>query len=469
MNIKSPILLRLICGPLIFSLFFLAGSPSLYARDITVKFYRPAITIIPVNGNNSSDDNVDIPEGYVELQILLSFIVTGDEAFPVRDETPESMLFYRELYKFIDDINMYQFEIMDWAGNENFVDTSSEHITFIKDRITKRDMGYPYDTDDKLRLYFESGVFEDIVTRMPVDRDDEGTVFIRGYGPERLVLRLNVTNLPIGWNLEYMSDPPDGWAMENRPPLTTFRNDFEFGLDEGNLSLDFSASWAILPDLEKDETPFGDDITTISIAGKIPLTTPDDVGSQVTAQNESSEEVHDLIELSVNRVGYGQGGSLNRFGLHARTNPDFNNSEITIYYQPVMGWFQEMHGFYALEMEGGYRTGDAEWLNLVTMAPDRGNGVGRLGMLVEWAPEIDGINRNLAEGLRFYVRGRGWLDVFEGGDGSTDIRFRPFFDSELFYNFSDDWRIFLRGELGYLPPDLSLERSRVYVGVGCAF
>jgi hypothetical protein len=95
--------------------------------------------------------------------------------------------------------------------------------------------------------------------------------------------------------------------------------------------------------------------------------------------------------------------------------------------------------------------------------------VARLGLVAEWAPRVAGVNKDLGQGLRFFVRGRGWADYFRNDSGSYGWRLKPFVDSELFWNFQKDYRVFVRAEYGSLPPDLSQDVKRVYAGVGAAF
>jgi len=42
-------------------------------------------------------------------------------------------------------------------------------------------------------------------------------------------------------------------------------------------------------------------------------------------------------------------------------------------------------------------------------------------------------------------------------------------DSEFFYDFSTKYRVFVRYELGHLPPDLTRYRNGVFAGMGAAF
>lgn len=244
--------------------------------------------------------------------------------------------------------------------------------------------------------------------------------------------------------------------------LPKFQGKANLGYGEAGLSLDFNGSGLL-------QKPIGqgrNHITTLSVSGQIPLIKPFDTSSTAV---DASRKVENTLELTLNDIGYRHGGSLEKFGLKVRSTTAFKGIEAVTYYAPFTEWFNQSRGFATAELELGYRTGNAEFTSLTTRAPDVGNFVGRLGIDLEWAPAFIGINKNLGQGLRFFVRGRGWLDTFNESNGTTTVRFRPFFDSEIFYNFNSNSRVFLRGESGYLPPDLSLQKTRVYFGVGQAF
>jgi len=116
-----------------------------------------------------------------------------------------------------------------------------------------------------------------------------------------------------------------------------------------------------------------------------------------------------------------------------------------------------------------FRGAGQEWINLTQPAPFRGNLVARLGTVIEWAPQLGPINRDLGSGLRFFVRGRGWADYARDDSGMNGVRLRGFLDSELFYNIDSQHRVFARYELGSLPPDLTRSVSTIMVGVGASF
>jgi len=247
--------------------------------------------------------------------------------------------------------------------------------------------------------------------------------------------------------------------------LPLFRGKGQFGFGNGGATFDFNGSGVIGGRESTGRTT----VSTLSVSAKVPIGKPRDVRGVAGAQRDASEDVVDAVEIAYNRIGYRRGGSLSRMGLKARATGSLKGLEVVGYYAPLTGWYNQSRGFYALEVEAGYRKGDAEFENLLTRAADSGSLVARLGTVVEWAPRIGGVNKNLSKGLRFFVRGRGWLDTYKDAGGSYDVRFKPFLDSELFFNFSEENRIFLRGEYGALPPDLTLRSSRLYVGVGRIF
>jgi hypothetical protein len=205
-----------------------------------------------------------------------------------------------------------------------------------------------------------------------------------------------------------------------------------------------------------------------TLEGSAPLGTPQDVEEEPEAEADASEEVADFYKLSLLRTSYAGKGLLHSYGLVARSTAQFEGLETVGTYQ-FARLFRENRAFAGAEIEAGYRRGDAEWTSLTQPAPDRGDLVGRVGAVLEWGPRIGPINRDLGAGLRFFIRGRGWADWAEDEEGEGDVRFRGFLDSELFYNVSDDFRVFVRYENGYLPPDLSQRRSETFVGVGTAF
>ncbi len=207
---------------------------------------------------------------------------------------------------------------------------------------------------------------------------------------------------------------------------------------------------------------------SVSLEGAAPVGTPKDVDDTPGASTEASEEVADYFKLSALRSSYRKGGILQSYGLVARTTAQLKGLEAVGTWQ-LARLFGNNRIFAGADLEAGYRRGDAEWESLTQAAPDRGNVVARLGSVLEWGPRIGPINRDLGNGLRFFVRGRGWADWAKDEEGDGEVRFRGFLDSELFYNVSEEFRVFLRHEEGYLPPDLSERHSETFVGVGTAF
>lgn len=214
----------------------------------------------------------------------------------------------------------------------------------------------------------------------------------------------------------------------------------------------------------------GNGFLTWDLNVRIPLEKPDDVGSVPGADRDASREVADMVSFSAQDVRYARGGSLMRSGAKIRMTGTGQGFEGVLFHDRILLWFDDMRGFSGAAIELGYREGDAEWVNTTTRAPDRGNVIARLGAVAEWAPQIGGINRRLDKGLRFYVRGRGWLDTFDNQSGDYGVRLRHFVDAELFYNISDEYRAFVRAEHGYLPPDLTQGVDlNVYGGFGAAW
>ncbi len=207
----------------------------------------------------------------------------------------------------------------------------------------------------------------------------------------------------------------------------------------------------------------------LSIAGSIPLGRPEDVEGVPGAFDDASAEIPDFVTLSLSQLTYRTGGGIQSYGIRARVTGSLRGFEAVGYYQPLFSFFANNRASYGAEFELGWREGNAEFTNLTTRSPDRGNLVARTGAFVEWAPELGPINRDLTRGLRFFVRGRGWLDTYDDDAGSQDWRFRSFVDSELFWNFEEGSRIFLRHETGYLPPDFGSRVNRTFIGTGIAF
>lgn len=207
---------------------------------------------------------------------------------------------------------------------------------------------------------------------------------------------------------------------------------------------------------------------SLSLEGSGPIGTPEDVEDTPGAVTEASEEVADFFKLSLLRRSYSKQGILGSYGLVARSTAEFEGLEVVGTYQ-LASLLLDNRAFAGAEVEAGYRRGDAEWESLTQPAPDRGDVVGRVGAVLEWGPEIGLINRDLGQGLRFFIRGRGWADWAENEEGDGEVRLRGFLDTELFYNVSEEFRVFLRYEEGYLPPDLSQRHSEAFLGVGSAF
>jgi hypothetical protein len=209
----------------------------------------------------------------------------------------------------------------------------------------------------------------------------------------------------------------------------------------------------------------------IEIAGQRSLTVPEDVADAMDASRDSSEEVADFLTARYRVQQYdGVNNRISSHGLVARTTGTGRGLELVATWQPGAELVPAGRAFAGMELEAGYRRGDAEWENLTTPAPDRGNLVARAGVVGEWAPKLGSINLDLGRGLRFFVRERIWADYADNvSDGDPGVRVRDFTDSELFLNLSESARVFLRFERGSLPPDLSKRVRSLYVGIGEAF
>jgi hypothetical protein len=204
---------------------------------------------------------------------------------------------------------------------------------------------------------------------------------------------------------------------------------------------------------------------------KYPVNIPRDVKNVIGANKDASGVVADIIQVGVKSLQYKQNGGLQETGGRFRVSGTGKGAELVGYYSPASQLSINGRQFYALEFEAGLRQGDAEWKNLTTRAPNTGHLVARAGAVLEWAPEIrgTGINRDLtpsAPGLKFFIRDRFWLDSIKEG---KEWRGRGYLDSELFYNFTNKSRLYLRYESGYSLPDLSRYVQRVSLGVGKAF
>ncbi|HWM94254.1 MAG TPA: hypothetical protein VN493_26095 [Thermoanaerobaculia bacterium] len=267
-----------------------------------------------------------------------------------------------------------------------------------------------------------------------------------------------------GVTIEGKSEIWEIGQIYDTPP--TFTHDQSLRFQSKTAVADFSFTYAGFHWTPKDEgEPYRFSAT---LEGSAPLGTPQDVEEEPDADPDASEDVADFFKLSLLRTGFGGKGLLKSYGLVARSTAQFEGLEAVATYQ-LARLFNDNRMFGAAEIEAGYRRGDAEWTSLTQPAPDRGDTVARVGAVLEWGPRLGPINRDLGAGLRFFVRGRGWADWADDETGEGDVRFRGFLDSELFYNVSDEFRVFLRYENGYLPPDLSQRHSSTFVGVGTAF
>lgn len=368
----------------------------------------------------------------------------------IKLERPLSAEELKPLIKHLQDKGNYSF-ISDWPGADNLVELSGENPPFTP-------------SPDQLPI-----VSPQTTGNAPAN---QWLLVLRGQLPRdsRGEIRIAQPPADVGWKLASEYPVKDGsiavrYSFVETESTTGFRGKIQIGSGTGGRTLDITGSW--MPGSPKGEVRT--DMMSLGFAAKLPLGTPKDVKDTAGANKDASQKVPDMISADLNFISYRPGGDLIRAGARARATGTGKGLELVGYYAPFTGWFNEARGFYGLEGEAGYRKGDAEFKNLVTKAPNRGNSVVRIGGVAEWAPQLGGINRDLGQGLRFFVRGRGWFDSYNDDSGKRSVRFAPFVDSELFYNYAKDTRVFLRLEHGSLPPDLTEKINRIYVGVGAAF
>lgn len=251
---------------------------------------------------------------------------------------------------------------------------------------------------------------------------------------------------------------------EEKPEIPVERPQLQVGLGEGNVVLQGGGTYSF---------PIQDGKAIRQIAGEffLPLNMPGDLKGVPSAKRPASKEVPDSLRLEYRQLRYKKGGTLTGVGLRARSNSNFSGNELVGYWSPLFFFNEEGRQAAAIEVEAGWRDGNAEWTNQTTQAPARGSLVSRIGALYEWTPRVEpiGINRNLSHGMRFFIRARGWADYAKNDEGTRRVRLRNYIDSELFYKFTESRRIFLRYETGALPPDLTRRVSRLSIGVGAAF
>lgn len=319
-------------------------------------------------------------------------------------------------------------------------------------------------------LSSESTVFQLFEAKVNVPAGQPGRWIVALEGVSRANSRgeIHVAGLG-GWKFDvvlapdqpYVAVEPVHLKFSLAPPrrLRNFRMKVGFGYGQSGPSVDFAGSGVLSLRPARAMGP----LTSLSLEGKLALRKPDDVltGGDSTA----SEEIPDALSLSLDHFRYQKGGNLTAFGVRGRANGALDGGEIVGYYSPFTLWADQMHFFGSAEAEVGFRSNNIEWKNVTTRADDPGRFVGRVGFVVEWFPHLGPVNKVLGEGLNFYVRGRGWLDSADSS-GSRIWRFRPFVDAELFLNIQGDYRLFIRYERGYLPPDLSNHVGRVFVGIG---
>src|SRR3569833_116796 len=132
----------------------------------------------------------------------------------------------------------------------------------------------------------------------------------------------------------------------------------------------------------------------ISVEGSVPVTDPRDIHDTNGSNADASGDVGGFVQMSLARRWY-DGKNIHGIGLVSRTSSRINGNETVINVQPFAALATDGRTFAGLEGEGGYRDGHSEWKGLTEKGPDAGNVVGRLGGVLEWAPQLGPINRDL--------------------------------------------------------------------------
>lgn len=257
------------------------------------------------------------------------------------------------------------------------------------------------------------------------------------------------------------------WKVSSYPRISGASGDFKLETPNAALVLAFNyaytTDWNVSSDLKTTTRQW------YSLEGSVPITTPSDVQAVPGASVDASRIVADYFQASFTDRTYSSINNFSAWGITVRTSGRGNGLEAVARFQPWATLAPNGRSFLGAELETGYRDGRSEWATLTQLAPFRGNVVARFGTVIEWAPQLGPINSDLGSGLRFFVRGRGWADYAKNDSGQDGVRLRGFVDSELFYDISKDYRVFLRYELGALPPDLTRNVSTVMLGIGKAF
>lgn len=181
-----------------------------------------------------------------------------------------------------------------------------------------------------------------------------------------------------------------------------------------------------------------------------------------------NQEAADSLTVSIDTREFLPGAKVRRYGIRGRLDSKLKGWEAVAYISPfraILDKKNQMLG--AVEFEAGVRNA-TEFKNPTTISGVQKNAFARLGTNLEYLPRFGDINAQPGKGFGALVRLRGWADWFDGDIGRS-IRYRPFFDSELNWHFSSEYRAFVRYEQGYLPPDLSNNTQRWFVGVGAAW
>lgn len=296
--------------------------------------------------------------------------------------------------------------------------------------------------------------------------------------PDRMVIKIPLPGTRFGkGDVAVQGMQGDGFAVE---PFTTkwgLRQikDTSGWLTEGNLNLrgetpvaafnvGYTHGWSI------SKIGGGSGLRAVrhgfNLEGTIPLIAPLDT-RRAGSPDDASGQVSDYAQFSWMRQEF-TAHNLQSYGVVVRSSGRLNGIEVAARGRPYAQFFNGGRGFFGIEGELGFRD-SYEWINVTTRAADTGNFLGRVGATIEWAPALGPINRDLGTGLRFFVRARGWVDTAKNGAGRVGTRFRGFLDTELFYNFSNTSRVFLRYERGMLPPDLSRDTDSLFFGIGSSF
>ncbi len=296
-----------------------------------------------------------------------------------------------------------------------------------------------------------------------------GVLFGRGGLKFNLGLQKRVPDSPQG-HLYKASDVIDSAITDSRWIIakeSTMRAKIETDFATSYDKNVFSAKFAFSSPATLSGTKKSLHRESFSFSGNVPFGKPSDARA-AGSPSDASGHIADFLNLTYEKRTY-NGDAFTAVSFIGRSTGSARGVELVANYVPYVHIDLNSGMFLGTSLETGYRSGDAEWTSLTTKGPSSGNVVARLGGVVEFMPKLGPINGDRAEGLRFFARARGWMDYYKNAAGSNSTRYRHFLDAEFFYNFSSNYRVFVRGEQGYFLPDLSKRVGRLYIGMGTAF